>query len=115
MKKSILTFIMLIATSGLLSAQDWLDSISNQSGQNNYTSATFKTTRLINFHTLETVGKRTLDFRISHRFGSVNSGSYNLWGLDGGATIRLGLEYSYDGRLMAGIGRGILKKCGMDF
>ncbi len=73
-------------------------------------TATFKSTRLINFHTLETVGKRTLDVRISHRFGDINSGSYNLYGLDGGATIRLGLEYSYNGRLQFGIGRNSYKK-----
>jgi len=73
-------------------------------------SATFKGTRLINFHTLEVAGKRTLDFRISHRFGEIGSGSYNFYGIDGPANIRLGLEYSYDGRLMAGIGRSSYEK-----
>lgn len=75
-----------------------------------FTTATFKTTRLINFHTTEVLGKRCLDFRISHRFGDINSGAYNAWGLDGGANIRLGLEYSHDGRFMFGIGRTSAKK-----
>ncbi|MBL7923789.1 MAG: hypothetical protein JNL88_06295 [Bacteroidia bacterium] len=75
-----------------------------------FTLATFKTTRLINFHTLETCGERTLDFRVSHRFGPVNSGAENFWGLDGGASIRLGLEYSYDGRLQVGLGRTSYQK-----
>lgn len=70
-----------------------------------FTAATFKTTRLINFHTTEVLGKKSLDFRISHRFGDFNSGSYNAWGIDGGANIRLALEYSHDGRFMVGIGR----------
>jgi hypothetical protein len=70
-----------------------------------YTSATFKATRLVNFHTVEVLGKRCLDFRISHRFGELNTGMYNAFGLDGGANIRLGLEYSNDGRLMFGAGR----------
>jgi hypothetical protein len=70
-----------------------------------FTTATFKTTRLVNFHTTEVVGRRCLDFRISHRFGDFNSGTYNAWGIDGGANIRLALEYSHDGRLMFGIGR----------
>jgi hypothetical protein len=70
-----------------------------------FTTATFKTTRLVNFHTTEVVGKKCLDFRISHRFGDFNSGSYNAWGIDGGANIRLALEYSHDGRFMFGIGR----------
>lgn len=75
-----------------------------------YTTATFKTTRLINFHSIEVLGKRCLDFRISHRFGDLNSGTYNGWGIDGSANIRLGLEYSHDGRFMFGIGRTSEKK-----
>lgn len=73
-------------------------------------TATFKTTRLINLPTLETVGRRTLDFRISHRFGDINGGGYNAFGLDGSANIRIGLDYSYDGRLMFGIGRSSYEK-----
>lgn len=77
---------------------------------NPLTIATFKTTRIINMHTIETCGKRTLDFKISHRFGPVNSGAEDFWGLDGGASIRIGLEYSYDGRLQFGIGRTSYQK-----
>jgi hypothetical protein len=67
--------------------------------------ATFKTTRIINMQSIESLPKRTLNFVIAHRFGAFNSGSYNFWGLDGPASIRIGLEYSYDGRFMMGIGR----------
>ena len=83
---------------------------SNSSGEKDLVIATFKTTRLVDQHTLETVGPRTLDFRISHRFGAINSGSYNAWGIDGPANIRLGLEYSPNGRLMFGIGRSSFDK-----
>jgi len=76
----------------------------------NYTAATFKGTRLINLHTIETLKKGSLDFRISHRFGDVGSGSKNLWGLDGPATLRLGLDYSITDRLVAGIGRSSYQK-----
>src|SRR5438874_1259013 len=69
------------------------------------TLATFKSTRLINQPTIECVGPRTLDFRISHRFGLLSSGSYNAYGIDGPANLHLGLDYSYNGRLMLGIGR----------
>jgi len=75
-----------------------------------FTSAAFKSTRLVNFHTTEVLGKRSLDFRIQHRFGDFNTGAYNAWGIDGGANIRLGLEYSHDGRFMFGIGRTSAKK-----
>lgn len=74
------------------------------------TMGTFKSTRLINMHTVENCGKKTLDVRISHRFGPVNTGGYNLYGLDAGASIRIALEYSFDNRLQIGIGRSSVLK-----
>jgi hypothetical protein len=71
--------------------------------------ATFKGTRIINGHSVETPGHGTLIFLISHRFGTLNSGAYNFFGLDQ-ATIRLGLEYGLTDRLAVGIGRSSLEK-----
>lgn len=68
-------------------------------------TATFKGTRLINLHTVETLTKGSLDFRISHRFGEVGGGAGSLWGLDGPATLRLGLDYSLTNKLILGLGR----------
>lgn len=94
-----------------LHAQDLLSSLDSAgTGEKDFVIATFKTTRLVDQHTLETVGPKTLDFRISHRFGPVNSGSYGAWGIDGAANIRLSLEYSPNGRLMFGIGRSSYEK-----
>ncbi|MCX6351147.1 MAG: DUF5777 family beta-barrel protein [Bacteroidetes bacterium] len=73
-------------------------------------SSTFKGSRLVNFHTVETLGKRTLDFRISHRFGNISDGLYNAYGVDGPASIRIGFEYSYDGKLVVGVGRTSVDK-----
>lgn len=70
-----------------------------------YTRATFKGTRLINFPTVETMGKRALDFRIQHRFGEFQSGANNAFGLDGGACIRLSFDYGITDWLQVGIGR----------
>jgi hypothetical protein len=70
-----------------------------------YVTATFKSTRNINFHTSEILGKRCLDIRIQHRFGDLSSGANNAWGLDGGATIMVSAEYSHNGRWMVGISR----------
>ncbi|MEN9369522.1 MAG: hypothetical protein RI952_387 [Bacteroidota bacterium] len=72
--------------------------------------ATFKATRVINQQTIEVGGSRSLDFRIHHHFGPFNSGAYDFWGIDGGASIRLALEYSYDGRLQFGLGRTSYEK-----
>ena len=74
-----------------------------------YATATFKSTRIVNGHSIETIGKHNLDFRISHRFGYLNSGGYNLFGLDN-ATLRLGLDYGVTNRLMVGIGRSSVDK-----
>jgi len=74
-----------------------------------YASATFKSTRVVNGHSIETIGKNNLDFRIAHRFGTLNSGSYNLFGLDN-ATMRIGLDYGVTNRLMIGIGRSTVDK-----
>ena len=74
-----------------------------------YVTATFKSTRIVNGHSIETIGKYNLDFRISHRFGYLNSGGYNLFGLDN-ATMRIGLDYGVTNRLMVGIGRSTVDK-----
>lgn len=72
-------------------------------------SATFKGTRLINGHSVETVRGKNLDFLISHRFGRLNSGAENFFGLDE-AVIRLGLEYGVSDRLTIGVGRSSNQK-----
>ncbi len=74
-----------------------------------YTTATFKTTRLINGHSVENVAAGVLDFRISHRFGYISGGAYELWGLDE-ASMRLGFDYGLSKRWMIGIGRSTYQK-----
>jgi len=66
--------------------------------------ATFKATRIINSQSVETTAGGNLNFIIAHRFGKINDGWYELWGLDN-ATIRLGLEYGITDWLNIGIGR----------
>lgn len=82
------------------------DFFSEDEEEINYTFATFKTTRLVNGHSIEQVGKGVLDFRISHRFGPPSEGRplYNFFGLDQ-ANIRLGLEYGVTNGIMVGLGR----------
>ncbi len=111
MKNIFITLLTLLTTTQLFSqsADDLLNMVA-ETPKKEYTTATFKTTRLINFHTVEVLSKRSLDFRISHRFGDFNSGAYNSWGIDGGANIRLSLEYCHGSRLMMGIGRTSGKK-----
>lgn len=74
-----------------------------------YATATFKSTRIVNGHSVERMKKDQLEFRVSHRFGQLNEGSYNLWGLDQG-TIHLALEYGLTDWLEVGIGRSTYEK-----
>ena len=75
-----------------------------------YTYATFKGTRLVNYHTIETLNKGSLEFRIAHRFGTLSSGLSNFYGLDGPASIQLRLDYAITDRLMIGLGRASDRK-----
>lgn len=75
----------------------------------NYATATFKSTRIINGHSIEQMKKKQLDFRISHRFGTLNDGAYGLFGLDR-SVIHFSLEYGLNDRLMVGVGRGSINK-----
>jgi len=92
-------------------AQNDLMGLLNENTQEeiNYTIATFKSTRIMNGHSIERMPPGQLDFRISHRFGTLNSGAYNLWGLDQ-ANIHFSLEYGILKWLMAGVGRGTYEK-----
>ncbi len=117
MKKNILVIIIFAVLSSKLFAQDLLDMVvdSTAKPQKEFVTATFKSTRNINFHTSEILPGRSLDFRISHRFGALSSGGYNAWGMDGPANLMLSLEYSYNGRWMAGVQRSFYEKMGNAF
>ncbi|MCS7296829.1 MAG: DUF5777 family beta-barrel protein [Bacteroidia bacterium] len=57
--------------------------------------ATFKGTRLYNFHTTETLAPHHFEFRVAHRFGDLTQGYENFFGIDAGATVRLSFGYSF--------------------
>jgi hypothetical protein len=105
MMKQLIVYILLALFSVSLYAQDDLMNLLNQNAapQINFTTATFKSTRIINGHSIERMPPGQLDFRISHRFGTLNSGEYNLWGLDQ-ANIHFSLEYGIFNWLMIGAG-----------
>ncbi|RMF22344.1 MAG: hypothetical protein D6765_14380 [Bacteroidetes bacterium] len=69
----------------------------------------FRGTRIVNGQSVETVHEGELEFLISHRFGRLNGGAYELFGLDQ-ASIRIGLEYGVRDWLMVGLGRSSVGK-----
>lgn len=94
---TIVLLLIGILTSGALSAQTegWVQ--------------TFKDTRVINGYSVENNFKGGMKFIISHRFGPLNGGFYELFGLDQ-STIRIGLDYGVTDRLTVGTGRSSFGK-----
>lgn len=70
---------------------------------------TFNGSRIVNGHSVETRSSGELEFLIMHRFSRINSGAYNLFGLDQ-AYIRLGLEYGITDYISIGAGRSSFDK-----
>ncbi len=74
-----------------------------------YVKYSFKTNRIINLHSLENTAAGVLDMKISHRFGTVDNGFYDLFGLDV-ATQRIGLDYGVTDDLNVGLHRNSVGK-----
>jgi Membrane bound beta barrel domain (DUF5777) len=69
----------------------------------------FKSTRVINAHSIEMLAKGNLDFRILHRFGFVSAGIKQLFGLDQ-ASMRMSFDYGITNNITIGIGRSTFRK-----
>ena len=89
--------------------QDDLLSLLEEEPIVNYATASFKTNRVINLHSLENTASGVLDVKISHRFGMVNGGFSEFFGLDA-ATIRIGGDYGITDQLTVGVGRSSYEK-----
>jgi hypothetical protein len=72
-------------------------------------SETFDDTRVVNGHSVETSKEGSMKFIIAHRFGLINGGLYELYGLDQ-STIRLGFDYGLTDNITIGIGRSSFQK-----
>ena len=103
----LLVFFVLVKAYG---QDDLMDIIEEETEEQSiFTVQTFKGTRLINGQSVETRNRGVLDVLISHRFGRLNSGAYELFGLDE-SNVRLGVDYGISDRLNFGIGRNSFEK-----
>lgn len=111
MKKSTLLWLITLPYSICAVAQDDLLKELQDSApvETEYAIQTFKGTRLINGHTVETKAGGELEFIFAHRFGAINGGLFEMFGLDD-AYVRLGLDYGINDRLSASIGRNSVDK-----
>lgn len=90
--------------------EDLLNTLSADSNAAQPVADAFKSTRVIMSHSMKMLPAGVLDFRILHRFGRVSGGLGEMFGLDGPANVRLGLDYGISNRFTLGIGRATYKK-----
>ena len=112
--KKILLFILplsIFAAKGF-SQQDTSGSLLNlleEEKEVEYVKYSFKTNRIINLHSLESTAAGVMDVKISHRFGTVDEGIYNLFGIDE-ATQRIGVDYGITDNFTVGVNRNSVRK-----
>jgi hypothetical protein len=110
MRRFFVVLLFFLSSSWIFAQENLMDLLNeNALPEINYTTATFKSTRIMNGHSIEKMPPGQLDFRISHRFGTINSGAYEFFGLDQ-SNVHFSLEYGILKWLMVGVGRGTYEK-----
>lgn len=120
MKQALLVLCLLLSGSAFAQVTDTTATNANTSDltdllkeegkpEKEYVTATFKATRVINGQSNEGLGAGVLDFIILHRFGTLNQGVEDFFGLDN-ANTRIGLDYGITNWLMVGVGRSSYQK-----
>ncbi|MCB0560903.1 MAG: hypothetical protein KDD09_18230 [Phaeodactylibacter sp.] len=110
MKRIVLLFGLALSILGLKAQEDGLLALLGEEEETiDYTTASFKTNRVVNLHSLESTAGGVLDVKISHRFGTLNGGTYELFGLDN-ASIRIGADFGISDRITIGLGRSSFQK-----
>lgn len=115
-RKTLVIFSFIILSFNAFSQEDLLsllDSI-EPSTTHDKVIATFKTSKIINMQSTETVKAKTMDFRVTHRFGSMGAasggGAHTLFGLDNAADIRISFDFGITDNLTLGVGRSKQKE-----
>lgn len=110
-KNSFLILMIFIFSLNLrINAQDNLLSlVGEDKPKKEFVDYAFKSSRVIMSQSLEIIRPGVMDLRILHRFGNINGGAYEFFGLDK-ATMRLGFDFGLTKNLMIGIGRSTNKK-----
>lgn len=118
--KSVIAFLFVLTINISLAQEDLLSLVDEgQPKKSQQVFATFKTYKLGNAQTIETVKKKHLDFRISHRFGNlydktlsnpINETGQTWLGFDAANDIRTSLDYGVTDNITIGIGRSKMRK-----
>lgn len=110
MQTQLIAFLFLLFFSTGIEAQDDLLSLlGEEKPKKERIKSAFKSPRVINAHAMEFLNPGTMDFRILHRFGTLDQGYKNFFGLDQ-ASMRMSFDFGVLHNLMAGAGRSTFKK-----
>jgi hypothetical protein len=112
MKKLLLAIFLISVNTSMYSQDDLLDILDDETPESkteDIVTSTFKGTRILNGHSIENRKDEELEFIISHRFGAINLGFDELFGLDQ-SNIRFALEYGVTDNLTIGAGRSSFEK-----
>ncbi len=99
--RNVFIVTLLVYTFGSLNAQE-------EVVEKAYAFQTFKSVRMINMQSTETLPKRSLEYRIMHKFGDfagANGGWSNFFGLENAADIGIQLEYGITDNIGISIAR----------
>lgn len=105
MKNYLILLACLFGTFHLV-AQDEKETTTEQ--ESVYTYQTFKSVKIVNMHSTETLPKRTLNIVIGHKFGDLagrNGGLQSFFGLENAADIMIGGEYGITDNIGVGLAR----------
>ncbi len=101
-----ITLSILFFLSGLVVAfaQEASDSASAQPVKKPLEKTPFESGIFIDYQTVSSPPAKTLEFILQHRFGNIQNGIKDIYGLWGASNIRLGLNFTPIKNLMIGIG-----------
>ncbi len=105
----LLMVLLSLATPGLAQGEllNMIEEMEEE--QREFTIATFKTTRVVNGQSIEMPAPGVMQMNISHRFGTLNGGFYDLFGLDQ-ANMHMGFEFGLTPWLALAVGRSNINK-----
>ena len=119
-RKTFLFSALALCSTPLFSQEDLLSMVEDpKEDKHRKVYATFKTSKIGNAQTIETVKKKHLDYRISHRFGNIYDSNFpnpinetfqSFIGFDNSSDIRNSLDFGVTDNLTLGIGRSKLNK-----
>lgn len=109
MKRICLGILLMQVFCTAFAQDDIMKSLADSTEKKQYVDNAFKSSRVINGHSMEFIGAGVLDLRILHRFGAINQGAKQFFGLDQ-ASMRLGFDYGISKDFTIGIGRTTTNK-----